>query len=859
MDKHHQRYNEFADRIIARKGNRVLFRLMKSNGKEIVFKYSQINKAIANAKKQFNSRNIVEGNRIAVVAEHSPFALFTDFVLAYIGIKAVLIDASLPVDDIKRLIQEADVSGIILSPTKFDVISGEDVPVPVFKSAEDFTYRHIEGTPEKNTTVYPLSADDVIAIIYSSGTTGVTKGVEITYRSILYTTKWCHDYDIVTTTTRHLNVIPANHIAGYSTGLACILLGSEMGFIDEISSAALLNAMKKFNPRNFIMIPKVYEVMKEKITSELEKQPLPVKAYAKFAMSTCSFVRKRTGYKLRALTKPIWKKAFGDTMLIVGSGTAPCKKEIVEFYLDLGMNFMDVYGSTECGVPISSTNVFEKYPVSGSGKVTELEYVKILIAEPDKDGVGEVRIKTKMMMKGYFKDPELTKAAFDENGYFRTGDLGFVDKEDNLHIIGRIKESIVLKNGKKVSPADVDERYKAVAPDFNLAACGIPDKDGCDEIHLFIESENHSAKELERAIADIKAVSASETIYKRLSGIHIIEKLPTTSVGKVKRYLLKGMADRSDKVEVTREAVYQSDEKLLDILKKYIPSSDSITSDSSLRGDLLIDSLSMFEICSDVQEAYGVDITCSITNDLTVRELEQLINGDKTGEASVEYDISDYPQKKTAKDIGRLVKFAKFSDKVWDIKCFGLENLPFESKYILCPNHESHLDTMWIVSALYLNGINIIKRCSCMGAEYVMRDKALGLGFRALGGIPVDRTGNTAPALKRACEYINDNNDAVFMIHPEGTRTRDGKLGEFKNGAAALAIDTCVPIIPVCINGAREIFPPDKKTPRITGKLPIEIHFGKPIYPDGKTADELTTEIREFISSNKNRWNNNGK
>lgn len=146
-----------------------------------------------------------------------------------------------------------------------------------------------------------------------------------------------------------------------------------------------------------------------------------------------------------------------------------------------------------------------------------------------------------------------------------------------------------------------------------------------------------------------------------------------------------------------------------------------------------------------------------------------------------------------------------------------------------------------------------------MGAEYVMFDKVLGKGFRALGGIPVDRTGNPTPALKRAESWINENNECVFMIHPEGTRTRDGKLGEFKKGAAALAIDTDTVIIPVCINGAREIFPPDKKLPNIIGKKPLEIHFGSPILPDNRSADDITNEIKAYIQQHKNRWYHNAK
>lgn len=860
MDKYHKRFVQLTKLIVKKRRRNVLFRLIKKTGRDIVFRYDQIPDALRSTANMLKQAGISAGCRVAVISEHSPYALLTDLLLAYIGIKPVLIDASLPVEEIRKMLSDADVSGMIVSHDKYnDFFTNSTFDVPAFMIEPDFTYSHIQSSPKKCSTKYPFSDDDVIAIIYSSGTTGVNKGVEVTYRSILLTTRWCHDYDIVLNGTRHLNVIPANHIAGFSTGTACILLGSEMGFIEEISAAALLSAMQKFNPRNFIMVPKVYEVMMDKIKGEIAKKPLPVRAYAKFAISICSAVRKKTGVKLRFLTKPIWKQAFGTSMLIVGSGTAPCKKEIVEFYLDLGMNFMDVYGSTECGVPISSTNVFEKYPVSGTGKVTELPYVKIRIASPDSEGIGEIRIKTEMIMKGYFKDPALTKAAFDKDGWFCTGDLGYIDEEKNLHIIGRIKESIVLRNGKKVSPSDIDDFYRSICPDINVASCGIPDKEGFDTIDMFVERAGHSDQEIEKAISAIKKVSDKESVYRRIHTIHVVDQLPTTSIGKVKRYLLKEMAGGGDTVNHNAKPVRKPNAALIGLLRNYVPETTKITGDMSLREDLNIDSLSMFELSGDIQEQYGIDISAAMTNQLTVGELEQYIQIGGAETVSTEYNINDYPVKKTAKDIGHLVKFAKFSNRTWNIKVFGMENLPQSGKYILCPNHESHFDTMWIVSALYLNEIDIMERCSCMGAEYVMFSKLLGKGFRALGGIPVDRTGNSAPALKRASEYLRQHDDAVFMIHPEGTRTRNGKLGKFRNGAAKLAVDTDTVIIPVCINGAREIFPPDRKLPRLTGRLPLEIHFGKPISPVNMNVDEITEEIRKYIADGKKRWNNCGK
>ena len=140
--------------------------------------------------------------------------------------------------------------------------------------------------------------------------------------------------------------------------------------------------------------------------------------------------------------------------------------------------------------------------------------------------------------------------------------------------------------------------------------------------------------------------------------------------------------------------------------------------------------------------------------------------------------------------------------------------------------------------------------CS-IAAAYLLLHRIYRMGLAMLGGIPVHRHTNTAPAMRRAYECLASG-EYNLLIHPEGTRTRNGRLGTFKPGAAKLSIDSEVDIIPVCINGAYEIFPPDKKFPHFFNggwfhKYPLEIHFGNPISPNGKTEAEITEEIRHQI------------
>lgn len=201
-------------------------------------------------------------------------------------------------------------------------------------------------------------------------------------------------------------------------------------------------------------------------------------------------------------------------------------------------------------------------------------------------------------------------------------------------------------------------------------------------------------------------------------------------------------------------------------------------------------------------------------------------------------------------------RFMAVSRALWRMEAVGLENIRPGETYIFCPNHESYLDGLWVVGCLDAG----VRRDMCaLAAHELFEHRVFQWGLRALGGIPVQRGGYTVPAVKRAWACLASGRRHL-LVHPEGTRSRSGQLGEFKPGAAKLSIKAGVKIIPVCISGAYEIFPPHRKLPRLFDwrhfrRYPLQICFGTPISPAGKTAEEITEEIRTQILSRKIRQN----
>ena len=287
------------------------------------------------------------------------------------------------------------------------------------------------------------------------------------------------------------------------------------------------------------------------------------------------------------------------------------------------------------------------------------------------------------------------------------------------------------------------------------------------------------------------------------------------------------------------------EDKVLLIVEK-LTDGKIVDFNSRLKGDLGFDSLTMMELMVNLENAFSVSLSEAIGTAKTVQDLVVLIEGGG-GKDGLSYNIEEYPLIKTNNDVKRLKRFMRLSRFLWRFKVSGLENIPKNKQYILCPNHQSHYDGLWVWTAIGEKNVDLYKIC-CLAKQEHLDSSSSRKGLLMLGGIPVDRRGNTIPAMKRALECIQSG--YTMLIHPQGTRTLDGNIQEFKGGAAKLAIDADVPLIPVRIEGAWDIYPPHIKRPRIfrwKGRYPICITFGKPIMPDGKSVEDLTSLLQSEV------------
>ncbi|MCM1314820.1 MAG: AMP-binding protein [Muribaculaceae bacterium] len=847
------KYRHTIDKIISHYSEKNAVRYMRNNGSIDTLTFAQLGKFFRDVENKMSLMRLGAGDRAVILAPLSPAGVFTGIALTYCNVTVVPVDSSLPVEEIKKLIEFSDVKALFTTDSIYEIL-GKNITenIPCYRLGDTLEIVPFTDFPE-TTKENPDPDPELIAIIYSSGTTGQMKGIEVPYISTLKSRLVTLRLSGIKGYMSYLLMLPFNHIAGFTSVTTCFLSGCEIDFIEDADATKLQKAFLTFQPSFYIMIPKVYEIMEQKIKSAVHEKGKIIETAFNGMLKLSGFSRKYLGINFgRKLFMFIRKEAMGKNIFGFATGASPCRPETAEFYLSLGIEFENFYASTETNVTLTATGVLDRWSPDSVGNVNHHPEIKVRIRQPDKNGTGEIMVKTELIMKGYFRQPELTASVF-EDGWFRTGDYGYIDEKGYLYVTGRIKESIILQNGKKVSPADVDNYYIKRLPEYDMASRGIQaDGNSYDEIHLFVSVEKLNDKDFSVIYNEIMKVSRNAPEMYRISEIHFIPEIKRTAVGKVKRFRL----NPDESININEKILLPENISGNDIINTVIecikrlemPDDDFVISpEMRLNEDIGMESLNIFEMCTELDGIYNVSVEEYLFDEITVSDIAEIIKYGKCRNMPEE-NLDRYPLEKTRRDLQKFEAFTKLSRKIYNFKIYGKNNIKKGEKYIFCPNHECHFDGMWVIGCL---DRETKKNICSVAADYLFKEKIYNFGVKVMGGIPIHRNGNSAPAMKRALKCLKTGKHSL-LIHPEGTRTSDGKLGVFKKGAAKLAIKSGVKIIPVCIDGAYEIFPRFKDYPKLFDfdnmkRLPVSIRFGKPISPANKTENELTSEIQQQI------------
>ena len=315
--------------------------------------------------------------------------------------------------------------------------------------------------------VADINKDDEFTLIYTSGTTGNPKGVVLTHSNMLGQMAAFESGFDWNEEDRSLSLLPWAHILGQAAEVHLLMfLGMSTAFVE--SAPKLLENLAEVKPTVFIGVPRVYNKIYSNVQGQVAKLPGPLKALFEKAVNV-GFIKATGGeisftdkLALKAIDTLIFKKIrkkLGGRIRAMISGGAALDPDVNKFMLAAGLELFEGYGLSETS-PIITFNSPSYREVGSVGKV--VGGVKVLIDSSSCDeeliGEGEIIVKGHNVMKGYHNRPDANKEVFNEDGYFRTGDMGRFDENGFLFITGRIKEQYKLQNGKYVVPAPVEEK-----------------------------------------------------------------------------------------------------------------------------------------------------------------------------------------------------------------------------------------------------------------------------------------------------------------------------------------------------------------------------------------------------------------
>ncbi|MGN0905561.1 MAG: AMP-binding protein, partial [Bullifex sp.] len=408
----------------------------------------------------------------------------------------------------------------------------------------------IEGimdvTADKLIDYVRITEDDLAAILFTSGTTGNEKGAMLTNKNIISDTYLVADGMGVDETDVLYALLPLHHSYCCTTVLLeTVKHGASCLFGHGIIVSLMINDLKRGGVTVFMGIPLLYNKLLNGIMTKVKAQGKLTYALVSTLMWINGFFKKyfHCAPLKGFFNKKILSNLGLDKSKILICGAGPLSPKVFKQYQQLGLDFLQGYGLTETA-PVLTLNPIKHFKLDSVGRV--LGQMDLIIADPDSTGVGEIRVKGPNVTPGYYKDEENTKALFDENGYLKTGDLGYKDSENYVYLKGRAKNLIVTEGGKNVYPEEIEDAFQTYTNVEQILVRGFQQKKDvpceCIEAVIYPSPDYYKAKGFspEQIRADIEAtvktVNQSLMIYKKIEKITILDKpMDMTTTKKIKR------------------------------------------------------------------------------------------------------------------------------------------------------------------------------------------------------------------------------------------------------------------------------------------------------------------------------------
>lgn len=545
-----KRIREMMEVAVKEDGDKLAFRFKKGDEiAEVTYKeFYQDTESLYTAIRNLN----VGDAHIAVIGNNSYEWLTVYLTMLQSNNILVPVDRELPVKDIINVLKHSDSEVLFLGEKYEKYVDEIKAAVPAIKyfigidKAEDdekiLSYQKFLAKGKKLVEAGEDSfkkvvqdENDVRLIVYTSGTTGVAKGVMLTEHNIMsvayYGLQVADLYDV------SLSVLPYHHTYEAVAGIILSMFTHGTICINDSIKNVLPN-IQLFKPEHIYLVPAFAEVFYKKIWASARSTGKD--KVLKILIKVSNGLRK-VGIDLRHVLFKSVTKNFGGNLKEIIVGGAPVRPEIGKFFNDIGITLLVGYGITECS-PLVSVNRIKFNDPATVGVILPCCEVKLI--DETEDGIGEICVKGDIVMKGYYKDEKRTKDVLDEEGWFKTGDFGYVNKRGQLVITGRKKNIIVLDNGKNVYPEEIENYLLGIPYVKEVIVKGKKNEHGmngstlCAEFYLDPEQNKDKSKEeiQEMLKNDVREACKDLPIYKKVSDVEIREKeFNKTTTNKIKR------------------------------------------------------------------------------------------------------------------------------------------------------------------------------------------------------------------------------------------------------------------------------------------------------------------------------------
>lgn len=737
-----------------------------------------------------------------------------------------------------------------------------------------------------------VEPDDPTTLFYTSGTTGPPKGVELSHANLATQPAAVKQTDLITREDRVLLPLPLHHVYPFVIGiLTPLALGLPVILPMALTGREIIRAIKDGEATIIIGVPRLYRTFYDGIRSRLNDRGKLFGLFFSVILALCSYLREHFGLLAGRRLLSFIHNRFGPSLRVLASGGSALDPALARSLEGLGWEVAVGYGLTETS-PLITINPPGSGRLQSVGRPIGGVEIKIAPVEQESgskeekentgDNGGELLVRGPNVFRGYLNLDDKTAEAFTDDGWFRTGDLGRFDDENFLYLHGRAKTLIVTESGKNLQPDEIEEAY---AEHPAISELGVFLNDG--QLTGIIVPDLKNIGDTDDSIEDVVRKAVAEQSkklpgYKSLADYRISrESLSRTRLGKIKRHLLEERYEQAKEEEkddggkkepIELAAMSDHDQALMEdnnvekvwrwLADRF--SNRRLTPDSSPRFDLGIDSLEWLDISLEVQQRTGIELSEEIIGRIeTVRDLLEEISSLSESDRELDPErplrepesVLDDEQKIWLEPLGPVLSKLSFAafllNKTVMKLCFrlqvrGRENLPHDKQCLIAPNHLSLLDPLVLAAAIPYDILRSTFFAGWTGIAF--RNFIFRFFSRLAQAVPID-TRQAASSLAFGSAVLERNNNLIWF--PEGARSRDGSLQEFKPGISLILSHHDPAVVPVYIKGTYEAMPMGAKFPRFRK---VTVIFGKPVSPrelgnKEKEGEELRDSIRQGLQN----------